>query len=247
MAKKKNNIEVDITKLSVEDLKQMNLDDILVYINEVKDPKEINIFLIKIIKQLKEITDESDSNHSLTKFRSSFRDITDLEAKLDEIYSFIEENYLLLDLELDVIKNRIEIKLERLRFTDLIKIKELNDKGQKIPYETALREYNSAKEVIRDFFSKICTLYTNTMQELDDQRRALEDSIILLNRLEEHPEFVSAVNMGTPIEQQMQELLRRARLLDREKTLEKTRNINAEKGKVFREETEKLKKDMGLI
>jgi len=238
--KKDNHVEVDITQLSVDELSQMNLDDILVYINEV-DPERIKIYLIKIIKQIKQITDksDSDSDHKLTKFRKRFRDANDLEEQFDEIYGLVEETKLFLNETLDKNKNEIELKLGRLKHKKLKEIEELQEKEQEIDYQTELIDYNEAKEDIITFFSKICTLYLNTMQETEDQERALNDLLRLLNGLDENPQFVSATNMGNAVEQKLQELSSRSKFNERDKM----RKINAEKGKVFREETEKLKKE----
>ncbi|MFX1478397.1 MAG: hypothetical protein ACFFCI_09710 [Promethearchaeota archaeon] len=237
---KRDKTSIDITKMSLEELKKIDLKDILVYINELEDTKTVIIYFFNIIKQ---ITDESNSNNKLVNIRKRFRETNDLEEKLDEIYGLIDQNKLLLDLELDSVKEEIESELRYLKYRKLTQIEDLNEKKQKIDYETELREYNNVKGMIRDFFGKICTLYLNTMQERDDQRRALEDSIELLLRLQSTPQIGQQFNMGSPYEQLLQKLLKRAGQIKRDEKLQKR---NKEKAKRFYEEQKKLKKERGL-
>ncbi|MFX0188736.1 MAG: hypothetical protein ACFE8A_13480 [Candidatus Hodarchaeota archaeon] len=231
---------IDITKMSLEELKKIDLNDILVYINELEDTKTVIIYFFNIIKQM---SDESNSDYTLAKIRKRFRETNNLEEKLDEIYCLIEQNKLFLDLELDTLKDEIESELGHLKYQKLTEIETLDEKGEEIEYKTELREYNNVKEQIREFFSKISTLYLDTLEKRDDQNRALEDIIKLLKELQATPQMSHGFDMGNPITQQLKELFERANKIKREKNLQKR---NKEKANRFYEEQKRLKKERGL-
>lgn len=233
---------IDITKLSLDELKGMELDDVLVYINEIKDKKTVIIYFFKIIKQ---IIDSNDLNTKLIQYRKKYRESEDLEEKLDLIYGIIEKNNLLLDDQLNTTKIDLEKKLERLTHSNLNGINELAKLNKKIDYETALKEYKSLKEEIRLFFSKICTLYTNTIQLLDERKRAREDYIEVLLRLRATPELNTNVGIGNTFEEFMIKTGKRAGLLSEEDL--KMREINEKKAQEFYEEQKKMKQTRGAV
>lgn len=245
MAKKKDNIKIDITQMSVEELKQLGLNDLLVYIDEVQDSKTVIVYLFKIIKQItnKHEEIEEDSNHILAEFRKRFRNTNDLQEKLDEIYNLIEDNNLLLDFELEPIKNSIEIEIDRLNYKNLKEIDKLEEQGLNIPYNTAKEQYNDVKEHLTNLSSKICDLYVSVRQDLEDQNRALGNSVRLLQEINDTPNVATGVNMGNPLEQQVQDWLTKANMINRENI---QRKRNEEKAKEFYEKQEKLKKKRGI-
>lgn len=240
----KDKIDIDITKLSVEDLKQMDLNDILVYINEMEDTRTVIIYFFKIIKQM---SDQSDSNHNLVNIRKKFRATNNLEEKMDEIYSLIGQEKLSLDRELELIKEDIESELGNLKYGDLKDIKDLKEKKQEIDYRTETREYNNVKNKIRAFFNKIYTLYLNTMQERDEEKRGMDNAITLLLELQRTPAVGTGIDMGSVYEDLIQQLEEKAGLLKKNKNLKKLQERNKEKAKKFYEKQERLKKERGLI
>lgn len=237
-----NKKTIDITKLNIEDIIKMDLDDVLIYINEVEDKNTVIICFFNIIKQM---TDNSDSNFNIIKYRKTYRKIIDLEDKLDLIYEIIEQNNLPLYNELNDKKNEIEKKLERLQYSNLDDIKKLKDIDENVLYETSLRNFNLLKEEIRLFFGKLCSLYTNVIQEKNKQKRAREDYIEILLKLRDTPILNTNVNVGSTFEEYMLEAAKRAGLVDR-KDLE-MRETNELKSKKFYDEQEKMKNKKGEI
>ena len=74
-------------------VKQIGAESTLVYINEIKDENTVIIYLINIIKQVTHETDP-DLETPVVKFRQRFREESDLERKLDLIHGFIEHHKL---------------------------------------------------------------------------------------------------------------------------------------------------------
>lgn len=236
MSNKKIN-KLDITKLSVEDLKKIATDELLTYIDEHEDKNKIIIYLIKIIQQ------NSVHSNKIVAYRSTFIKLEDLENKLTLIHKVITDNYLGYN---SILANKLrdmEKKLLSLRYTDLREINKLEKEDKKLEYQVSLDLYNRINREMRLLFADICELYTNSIQERDEQKRAREDYIEVLLRLRSTPELNTNVNIGGTFEEFMLETARRAKLLNDEDL--KLREINEMKAQKFYEEQEKLKKEKG--
>lgn len=188
----------------------------------------------------------------LISYRKRFREYKDLEDKFDLIYMIIEQNHLLLDSELNDEKNKFEIKLERLKNTNLILIEELEEKEKLIDYETQLNKYNSLKEEIRLFFGKICSLYANTMYERYKEDRAFEKYMAMYAEARNTPELRTQTWLTDALDNAYLHSATEAGLIDkkqaailREQAM-KMRELNEQKAKDFYELTEKLKKEKGV-
>ncbi len=201
------------------------------------------------IEQKNEKPMEIENADVIISYRQRFRKYEDLEDKFDLIYKIIEQNCLLLDTELDEEKNDFELKLERLKYTNLILIKDLETTNKQIDYDVELRRYNSFKEEIRIFFGKICSLYTSTMYERNKEDRAFKRYMAMYSEAQKTPalstntwvtDAMDEAYLHNAIESGMIDRKQADKL--REKAME-VREINAQKAKEFHELTEKLKEE----
>lgn len=188
---------------------------------------------------------------TLISYRQRFREYTDLEDKLDLIYKIIEQSYLLLDEELNNEKNKFELKLERLENTNLTLIEDLEVKEKQIDYQTQLSKYRSLKEEIRLFFGKICSLYTNTMQERNKEDRAFKRYMSMYAEARNTPELSTQTWLTNALDDAYLREAIGAGLIDRkqadalQKQAMEIRMLNEQKAKQFYEYTEQLKKEKG--
>ena len=183
----------------------------------------------------------------LISYRQRFREYGDLEDKFDLIYIIIEQNHLLLDIKLNEEKNKFELKLERLKYTRLTLIEELQVRGLEIDYQTELSKYNSFKEEIRIFFGKICSLYTSAINERYKEDRAFDKYMAMYAEARNTPELTSQTWLTNALDDAYLQNAIDSGLIDRkqadslQKQAIKIRELNAQKALEFHEITEKLK------
>lgn len=241
----------DITQLSIEDLKKWEMDDLLIYINEIEDKKTVIIYFLKIIKQ---IINSTDLNAKLIQYRKKYRESNDLEDRLDLIYGLIEQNYLLLDDTLKSHKMDLEKKLERTKYTDLDKINELEVK-KKIEYETSLSQYTSLKEEIRLFFGEICDVLSNTLQVRFEEDGAFNKYMAMYAEARNTPELTSNTWLTNALDNAYQKYAIESGMITKEESEKQremamkiqamTQAMNEQKAKEFYEATKILKKQKG--
>ena len=222
----------DITQLSIEDLKKWELDDLLVYINEIKDKNTIIIYLINIIKQV-----GAESN--LLKYLHKFESLSDLKNQLNLIWRMIEENYLPLD---DILTDEIykmTKEIGRLSYTDLIKINLLETSNKKVDYDTSKSKYIDSKEHMDLLSAKICKLYTQTNCIRKNQKEAKEEFKEVLIELKSTPQVGTNIGLGDMFERYMIDTGTRAGLIDPREANKKLRDINNAKVTRFHEKQEK--------
>lgn len=198
------------------------------------------------------IEDESmeiERNDILISYRQRFRKYKDLEDKFDLIYRIIEQNHLLLDTVLDGEKNEFELKLERLKYTNLTLIGGLESKGKKVDYDVELRKYNTFKEEIREFFGKICSLYTSTMYERHKEDRAFKKYMAMYAEARITPELTSQQWLTNALDDAYLRnavdsgLINRKEADDMRERAIKIQEINDQKAEEFYKLTELLKKE----
>lgn len=243
----------DITQLSIEDLKKWEMDDLLIYINEIEDKKTVIIYFLKIIKQ---IINSTDLNAKLIQYRKKYRESNDLEDRLDLIYGLIEQNYLLLDDTLKSHKMDLEKKLERTKYTDLDQINDLDNKNKKIDYETSLNQYTSLKEEIRLFFGEICDVLSNTLQVRFEEDGAFNKYMAMYAEARNTPELTSQQWLTNALDNAYQKYAIESGMITKEESEEQremamkiqamTQAMNEQKAKEFYETTKILKKQKGV-
>jgi len=126
MSKKHKKIEdiADLASLTKEELtellKDFDIDDFLVYVQDFEDEKTQVTFiaLIKIIQQLA----NGHKELYIKNYRESYDNEPDLKKRLNIIYEMIERHYLLLTDELDKKKKRIGASLRRMDTSDREKV-----------------------------------------------------------------------------------------------------------------------------
>lgn len=183
--------------------------------------------------------------------RQRSREYKDLEDRFSLVYKFIEQNYLLLGPELNKEKNKFELKLEDLKYTNLTLIEELEVKGEQVDYETELKNYKSLRGEIRVFTAKVYDVYLSTIANRFDQDRAFKRYMALYAQAQKTPELSTQTWLTNALDDAYLREATQAGLIDKKqadalrKQAMEIRMLNEQKAKQFYKITEQLKKEKG--
>jgi hypothetical protein len=129
----------DLKDLSIEEIKNLELEDFLVYIQEF-DNKKTQILIINLFKRVKQLTNNRYENANVSQIRNDFYNTKDLRKRANIIHEFITQKIINIPCDDDLNEDlgRIDQKIDRLDFATLEEAKETLD--PKTPRYKTFRE-----------------------------------------------------------------------------------------------------------